>query len=162
MADIIAFIIGYGGIGLIIYLIYRKFAKKREMREKFAALPKEGPMKVNISEEDFPAGSFQSKRYKCTMKLDIQMSQADWKAIADMGLMQHVLFTSPAPSGDMHDPNNIWYWRIENLKNGANAASFHNTIDMQDAKEKLLENLHNLRSQIDSRKYGAKKESMHI
>src|SRR5450755_149893 len=94
-------------IALIGYLIYRKFAKKSEMRKQFSALPKEGPMKVNITEEDVPAGSFGSKRFKCTLKFDIQISQADWKAIASMGLMQHVLFTSPAPSGDMHDADNI-------------------------------------------------------
>jgi len=149
-------------IALIGYLIYRKFAKKSEMREQFAALPKEGPMKVNITEEDVPAGSFGSKRFKCTLKFDIQISQADWKAIASMGLMQHVLFTSPAPSGEMHDPDNIWYWKVEDLKRGSNAASFHNTIDMHEAKEQLIENLHNLRSQIDARKYGGKKESMEI
>jgi hypothetical protein len=147
---------------IVIFVLYLNFSRKSKERSAWANLPAEGPMKVNITEEDVPAGSFDSKRFKCTLKFDIQISQADWKAIASMGLMQHVLFTSPAPSGDMNDPNNIWYWKIEDLKRGTNAASFHNTIDMHEAKEKLIENLHNLRSQIDARKYGDKKETMEI
>ncbi len=153
---------GFLLVAIPAFFIIRKYMKKSAMKEQFTALPKEGPMKVNITEEDVPAGSFGSKRFKCTLKFDIQISQADWKAIASMGLMQHVLFTSPAPSGDMHDPDNIWYWKVEDLKRGSNAASFHNTIDMHEAKEQLIENLHNLRSQIDARKYGDKKESMEI
>jgi hypothetical protein len=64
-------LLGFLMIAIPVFFIIRKFVKKTQMKEQFAKLPKEGPMKVNISEEDYPAGSFGSKRFKCNLRFDI-------------------------------------------------------------------------------------------
>jgi len=141
--------------------------KKTAKREAFEALPKEGPMKVDLKEEIYPAGSFNSKRFKCSLNINIQLSQADWKAIAEMGLMKSVLFESPQAAGAMYDPDNVYQWTVEKLrifngKNDRTGVSFNDVMQMQEAKEKLIEGLHNLRSQIDAHRHGPKTERLEI
>ncbi len=151
--------------GIVAFLIYffgiRKIFNKKNMKEKFAALPEHGPMKVNITTEDVPPGRFNSKRYKCMMRWEVIISQEDWKAIAQMGFMEHIILTAPAPSGDMNDPANVWHWRVKQLKEKG-VAEFHNVIQMQEAKDKFIENLQNLRSQIEARKHEDRSEQIEI
>lgn len=155
-------------VGFVIWLVVRKFQKKAETKEKWEALPVEGPMRINLQEEDVAAGSFNSKRFKCTLKIHIQISQSDWKTIAQMGLMDHVVFSSPQAAGDPNDPDNYTHWKIRDLKifdgteGQRSGCAFHNVIQMQEAKAQLLTNLTAVRSQIDAKKHGSKKETIEI
>jgi hypothetical protein len=135
--------------------------KKSKTRADFAALPEDGPMKVSIEERMLPAGSFNSKRIKCDLKIDVKISQKDWKAIADAGLMKKVLFHADSPTGEPYDPENTWPWTVENLKQPT-SAPFWDTDRMYKAKEELIQSLHNLRDHIDSVRAGPKKETMEI
>src|SRR6266849_7182272 len=149
-------LIFYGGIALVIFLFVRSRMKKKE---KWEALPKDGPMKVSIGTMEVPAGSFNSKRLTCGLDIDVRISQADWKAIANAGLMQHLLFEYPGPSSDMYDPENVRQFLVEHL-NQVNHIGFNNVIKMQDAKEKLILGLHNLKAHIEPR--GPETESFEI
>jgi len=160
-------LLGFLLVAIPLFLIVRRYMKKAATREEFEALPKEGPMKVDLKEEIYPAGSFNSKRFKSSLGINIQLSQADWKAIAEMGLIQKVLFESPGPSGDMYDPTNVRQWTVENMrifdgKHDRTGVAFNDVMQMQEAKEKLIEGLHNLRAQIDAHRHGPKVERLEI
>lgn len=157
-------LIFYGGIALVIFFVVRSKMKKKEQWE---ALPDEGPMQVEIKEDSFPAGGFGSKRYACTLRIKIKISKADWKAIADMGLMKKVLFESPSPSGDVNDPSNVFQWKVEDLRifgegSERSGVNFADVAQMKDAKERLVEGLQTLRAYIDDKKSGGQKEKFEI
>ena len=151
-------LIFFGGIILIIVWFFRSRKKKKEQWE---ALPLDGPMRVTIEEQMTPAGSFNSKQVPCGLKIDIKISQKDWKAIADAGLMKKILFRADGPTGQKYDPENFRDWLVEDLKH-VTYASFWDTDRMHQAKEELIESLHNLRDHIDSVRDGPKKETMEI
>jgi hypothetical protein len=161
MGNVLSYVIGYGIIGFIVYLIYRKFANKAEMKKAFAALPVDAPMQVNIEENYQQAGTFNSKQVPCGLKIDVKISQNDWRAIADAGLMKKVLFEADGPSGAQYDPENVRPWHVEDLKN-ITYASFWDADRMLSAKEKLIESLYNLRDHIDHQRGSLKKETLQI
>ena len=146
-------------LALVIGLPTWWYLSRKSKREAFEALPKEGPMKVSISTMEVPAGSFNSKRLTCGLDIDVKISQADWKAIAGAGLMRHTLFEFPGPSGDMYDPENVRQFFVEDLKHLTHIG-FNNVIQMQEAKEKLILGLHNLKAHIEPR--GPETESFEI
>jgi hypothetical protein len=146
---------------LVVFVLFLNFSRKSEERTAWANLPAEGLMKVNIEEQMTPAGSFNSKQVPCGLKLDIKISQKDWQAIAAAGLMKKVLFRADGPSGKKYDPENFRDWLVEDLKH-VTYASFWDTDRMHQAKEELIESLHNLRDHIDSVRDGPKKETMEI
>lgn len=137
------------------YYIYRKL-KKLKKSQKWSALPKDGPMKVNIKEEAIPSSAFNSKLFKCRMIVDVTVSQRDWKAIADAGLLEYTLFEWPTPDG-----KDMWPFKVKDLERKREPV-FMSQIQMADAKEKLIEGLQNLRSQIDYQREGPKSETIEI
>jgi len=152
---------GFLMVAVPIFLVVRHFMKKQKTKEQFEALPEDGPMKVSIEERYTPAGSFNSKQVPCGLAIDVKISQKDWRAIAAAGLMKKVLFQADGPSGQKYDPENVRDWHVEDLKN-VTYASFWDTDRMHQAKEQLIDSLHNLRSHIDSIRQGPKKETMEI
>jgi hypothetical protein len=138
-----------------------KFVRRNIRDAEFAKLPLDGPMKVNIEEQFTPAGSFNSKQVPCGLKIDVKISQKDWKAIADAGLMKKILFQADGPSGQKYDPENVRDWTVEDLKN-ITYASFWDSDRMHHAKEELIVSLHNLRAHIDGVREGPKTESFEV
>src|SRR5258708_38902744 len=53
--------------------------KKRKAAE-YARLPRDGPMRVNITAKDVDPSAFNYKRIKCGLDIDVRISQADWIA----------------------------------------------------------------------------------
>ncbi len=153
--------LGFLVIAVPAFFIIRHFVKKANRREAFAALPADGPMKVEIEEKPIPAGAFSSKHFKCSLSVDVKISQADWKAIADAGLMKKVIFQYPSTARDPYDPDNRLDYRVEDLKTPGGVC-FGDTIQMQEAKEHLIFGLKNLREQIDNQRGGPRKQSFEI
>ena len=118
-------------------------------------------MQVNIEERFTDAGSFNSKHVPCGLKIDVKISQNDWRVIANAGLMKKVLFEADGPTGQQYDPENVRPWLVEDLKR-VTYASFWDADRMQNAKEQLIESLYNLRDHIDNYRHGSKKESLQI
>jgi hypothetical protein len=143
------------GVPLLIY------NSKKKKKEAWQALPADGPMKVNITEENIPAGSFNSKRVKCLLRIDVKISQNDWKAIANAGLMKKVIFQYPSSAGDQYDPDNMFDFRVEHLKDPA-GVTFGDVIQMQEAKEQLIQGLHNLKAQAEQQRGGPRTDSFEI
>src|SRR5438552_2048446 len=102
-------------LALVIGVPFLIYNSKRKKKEAWQALPEDGPMKVTITEKNVPAGSFNSKRIKCGLDIDVKISQADWKAIAAAGLMKKVLFHADGASGEQYDPDNLRPWLVEDL-----------------------------------------------
>jgi len=148
----------WGGLAAIIFFVVR--AKMRK-KAKWAALPKDGPMKVSIEEDYLKPGTFNSNHVPCGLKIDVTLSQNDWRALHSAGLMKKVLFTADGPSGQRYDPENTRDWHVEDLQRPT-YASFWDADRMQNAKEQLLKSLHDLRDHIDARRYGTKKETFEI
>jgi len=142
-------------------IIFFKIRRRTRDDAAFAALPKEGPMQVNITEKDIPPGSFNSKRLKCTLTIDVKMSQADWRSIAQLGLMRKTLFEYPSPAGEVGNPDNFFRFEVESLKDVTHIC-FNDVMQMQDAKERLITGLHNMRAQIDQHRHGPKMERLEI
>jgi hypothetical protein len=161
-ASVIKLLVGLIFWGGIIYGIVYLFKKARHQvrDEAFDSLPKDGPMKVSIKEEQIPAGSFGSKQFKCALNIKVVVSQNDWHAIANAGLMKGMLFEYPGLSGPP-TPDNVRPFLVENLKDGGQV-HFHNIMQMQEAKEKLIESLHGLREQIDRQRSGPQIEHIEI
>jgi hypothetical protein len=160
-------LLGFLLVALPIFFIIRSVIKKKAKREAFDKLPEEGPMKIDLKEELYPAGSFNSKRYKCSLLIKIQISKADWKAIADLGLMDKLVFVSPQAAGDMHDPDNVYQWTVDNLRifdgnHARTGVAFNDVMQMQEQKESLITGLQNLRAQIDAHRHGPKTERLEI
>lgn len=140
-----------------------KYRKKEQKKVDWSALPKEGPMQVKLVEEDIPAGTFDSKQFKCALKIQVRMSQADWKAIAQMGLMDHIILNSPG--FDESRPHNYTVrdmQRWTNISTQKSGVRFNNVVQMQEAKAQLVQNLQNLRSQIEARSSGPKSDTIEI
>lgn len=154
-------LLGFLLLAIPAFFIVRHFIKKKKMKQEWDALPEEGPMKVSIEERMLEPGSFNSKRIKCDLKIDVKISKKDWKAIADAGLMKKVLFNADSPTGEPYDPENVWPWKVEDLKK-VTSAPFWDTDRMSKAKEELIQSLYNLREQIDSVRAGPTKETMEI
>jgi hypothetical protein len=138
-----------------------KMVRRSQKEAEFADLPEHGPMKVNLEIKDIPPGDFLSKRFTSNLIVDVTISQADWKSIAQLGLMKHTLFTYPGMSGDPNDPDNIRTYVVEDLRRRG-SAMFRNTIELQAAREKLIEGLRNLRDHIEEHRHGDRKESFEL
>lgn len=155
-ADVIGtvFEIIFGLIALlVIVFLYLKFSRKSEERVAWDNLPVDGPMQVRIEEQFSEAGSFNSKHVPCGLRIDVKISQKDWKAIADAGLMKKVIFYGDGPSGEQYDPENVRPWLVEDLKRPT-YASFWDAGRMREAKEELLNSLVNLRATAEALKEG--------
>lgn len=138
-----------------LWLVF-KFRGKKQKAADWEALPQDGPMKVSIKEEPVAPNEFNSKRFKCRLRINVVISQKDWRAINSAGLMDLVLFNYPTPSGDEE-----WHFQVKNLKQEM-FCEFFNQQQMLDAKEQLIQGLKNLRSQIDHRREGVKHEMLEI
>lgn len=123
-------------------------ARRVIKKQNFQALPKEGPMKVDIKEV------YENKLHQ--LKLNIQISQADWKEINRLGLMDHVLVTTPNHIRPGDDPFVYTIRQIPSTK----AMGFRDIIEMRTAKEQIITSLQQLRSQIDGGE--AQTESLEI
>jgi hypothetical protein len=146
-------------IPLIVNIAWYSVSRQKR-KEAFQALPKEGPMKVNITTEDTKATVF-TKGYKKSMVIDVTISQADWKSIAQAGLMKKVIFQYPGVSKDPYDPENRWDFRVEALKQKSRI-DFGDTVQLEEAKASLIQGLHDLKSHIEGQKEGPQKESFEI
>jgi hypothetical protein len=146
---------------IVIFFLYLKFSRKSEEHSAWANLPVEGPMKVNIEEQYVEAGSFNSKHVPCGLKIDVKISQNDWRVIANAGLMKKVLFHGDGPSGAQYDPENTRPWLVEDLKTST-YASFWDVQRMYDAKEELIKSLVNLRAAVEAQKEGPQVTSFEI
>jgi hypothetical protein len=138
---------------LVVFVLFLKFSRKSEERAAWANLPAEGLMQVNIQEQFVEAGSFNSKHVPCALKIDVKISQNDWRVIANAGLMKNMLFEADRPSGAQYDPENTRPWLVEDLKTPT-YASFWDAGRMHNAKEELLKSLVNLRATIEAQKEG--------
>jgi hypothetical protein len=147
--------------GIIGLFIWRSIAKRARRDAKFSALPPEGPMQVNITTSDIPASAFLSKTLKCALHIDVTISQRDWRSIAQIGLMEHTLFDYPSAVGELNNPDDILHFPVRYLKNITHI-SFNNVIQMQEAKEQLIQSLHALKAQIAVQQEGPKTESFEI
>jgi hypothetical protein len=155
-------VLGFLLVAVPLFFVVRHFTKKSKTRAEFAALPVDGPMQVNVTEENFPASGINSKNVKCLLKIDVKISQNDWRAIANAGLMKKLIFQYPSSAAaDQYDPENMFDFRVEDLKRSG-GVTFGDVIQMQDAKEKLVEALYDLREHIDQQRYGAKTERLRI
>ena len=152
---------GFLLVAIPIFLIVRHFMKKSATREAFAALPEDGPMQVKLEEVFTPPGSFNSKQIPCELKIDVTISQKDWQAIANAGLMKKVLFQADGLSGKKYDPDNMRDWLVEDLKRPT-IAPFWDTDRMHQAKEQLITSLHTLRAHIDGIRQGPKTDSFEV
>jgi len=146
---------------LVVFVLFLKFSRKSEERTAWANLPTEGLMKVNIQEQFVEAGSFNSKHVPCGLKIDVTISQNDWRVIANAGLMKKVLFEADGPSGAQYDPENTRPWLVEDLKRPT-YASFWDAGRMYSAKEELLKSLVNLRAAIELHKEGPQETKFEI
>jgi hypothetical protein len=146
---------------IVIFVLYLNFSRKSKERSAWANLPAKGPMKVNIEEQYVEAGSFNSKHVPCGLKIDVRISQNDWRVIANAGLMKKVLFHGDGPSGAQYDPENTRPWLVEDLKTPT-YASFWDVQRMHDAKEELLKSLVNLRATIEAQKEGPQVTSFEL
>jgi hypothetical protein len=146
---------------LVIFFLFLKFSGKSEERTAWANLPAEGPMNVNIEEQYVEAGSFNSKHVPCGLKIDVKISQNDWRVIANAGLMKKVLFEADGPSGAQYDPENTRPWLVEDLKTPT-YASFWDVQRMHQAKEELINSLVNLRATIEAQKEGRRETQFEI
>jgi hypothetical protein len=159
---LLIFITIIGWIAIIGGPIYIFKALRRKSRdEEFAKLPKDGPMRIKIKEEHREAGSFNSKRYPFELHIEVVISQNDWRAIASAGLMDAVLFEYPGFSGNPYDPENLNPFQVKSLRKPA-GVFFGNAMQIQEAKEKLIDGLHNLRSHIDAQREGSQTEHIEI
>lgn len=157
-----AFQVIFGLIALIVVLfLYLKFSRKSEERTAWAQLPADGPMQVNIEEQFIEAGTFNSKQVPCGLKIDVKISQNDWRAIANAGLMKKLLFYGDGPTGAQYDPENTRPWLVEDLKTPT-YASFWDVERMHDAKEDLINSLVNLRAAIEVQKEGRREAQFEI
>ena len=152
-------ILGFLIVAIPIFLVVRHFMKKSANREKFAALPVDGPMKINLKEE--MTTGFNSKQTPCALHIDVQISQKDWHAIAQAGLMKKTLFNGDGMSGKKYDPENLRPWTVEDLKRPT-VATFWDADRMHQGKEQLLSSLKNLRDHIDNVRHGPKQESYEL
>jgi hypothetical protein len=143
------------GVGLVFafvaFIIYLNVSSKSAKDKAWKALPVDGPMKVSLEETYAEPGTFNSKHVPCGLKIDVRISQNDWRVISNAGLMKYNLFDGDGPSGQQYDPENIRPWLVEDLKTPT-IASFWDVQRMQNAKQKLLQNLVNLRAQIENLK----------
>lgn len=126
---------------------------KKKQAAAFAALPREGPMQVNITEQHERSG-----RYNCGLTIDVKLSQKDWRTIDSSGLGKRVLMTGPAPSGDY---SQTWDLEVSNLKR-VTYFGFFDTVQMADAKATLIANLHGLKAALEEHQEGPKTESFEI
>ena len=140
--------------------IYWFFKSKQKTKEKFEALPKEGPMKVNITTRGTDPSIF-AKHIRCAMDIDVTISQKDWASIMRSGMNKHTLFDYPGLSGDPNDPENIRQFTVDDLKNKTHIG-FTTEAQMEQAKEQLIQGLANLRQAIDYRSQGPQTESLEI
>lgn len=143
--------------GLIIGAGVWWYMSRQKKKEKWEALPQDGPMQVNI-EEDY---NTKSRHVPCGLKIDVKISQADWKAIHQAGLMKKVLFHGDGPSGKQYDPENVRPWTVEDLQR-VTMAMFWDADRMHQAKEELIESLRNLRAHVDNIRHGSKKDSFEL
>jgi len=124
---------------------------KRKKAAQFAALPVEGPMKVNITTEEVPAAF--SSRSKYRMHIDVQMSQKDREALKRSGLEMHKLFDYPHPKWEDQDAQYL-NCHLFNTK----YVDFPDMQALDRAKDELLEGLHALRSRLDQQRHHAQRQ----
>jgi hypothetical protein len=138
---------------IIVFFVLRAQHRKEKALE---ALPLDGPMKVNITEDLESSG-----RYKCALRINVVISRKDRATIEQAGLEDYLIFEYPGASGPI-EPDNVRQFRVKDLNLGGTYIGFLSVPQMQEAKEKLIQSLHILREQIDSHRAGPKKESFEI
>lgn len=110
----------------------------------------EGPMQVSIETMPSPKG-----RGKQRLNLNVNISKRDWQAIHSAGLAETILCDKPPSSKWERDFNQRTYghtwapFKIDYLTKSWQF-DFDNIIQLNDTKEKLINGLHALRSQIDA------------
>jgi hypothetical protein len=143
-------------LGIVLVILYFTFKPKEvQMHER----PVDGPMQVNIREQET-----NHKGFKCTLLLDVKISQKDWQAIERAGFMDHILFEYPDRSGKGGED---WTFQVSSLKGkGTFHFNFHNRAQLEAVKATLINNLRILRSHIDAQREaqisGPQQESIQI
>ena len=142
----------------VVMIIFFAFRGAKRNADREATLPEVGPMQVNITSEEIKPGSFNYKRLKCALKIDVKISKQDWEGIKRMGLKDRLLFTYPAPSGDASDTRDFIVGDLDQ----ANSIGFNDAIQREEAKAALIQGLQNLRSQLAARSLGPVTETIEI
>lgn len=141
--------------GLIGWGIYAYIRGKVKTGKKWNELPLDGPIKVNILERDYPAKGIGSKDFKKTLEIDVTIPQNAWKAIKQAGIMDAIIFEYDLSGGGHYEFTTADFKEKRNVP-------FRNVNDMMEAKEKLIEALHNIRGYIDKEKAGPQKEQFEV
>jgi len=142
----------------------------REYKQDIAGLspkplPLDGPMQVNITTETIdknrPLLNFiRGRPLTHALIIEVRISQNDWKAIKKAGLYDAVLFEYPSPAST-YDEEKMTY-PVSSLRLPKTSVSFYNIGQLNEAKETLIQNLHNLKAQIEVHKQGPQKQSFEI
>ena len=142
-------------IGVPIIWMIRQYLSTQH---RVQSMPVTGPMQINITTSEIPPGSFNYRRLKVQMAIDVKISRQDWDAIKRMGLMNRKLFEYPAPSGDYNDTR---IFQVSSLRQVC-GIGFHDTIQMEEAKTELIQGLHSLKALIENRSAGPVTETIEI
>lgn len=143
---VVAAVIAIPVVGIWWLFNREEWARQRRVEQ----MPGTGPMRVDIQSAESPLGLGKQRLY-----VDVKLSKADWRIIERAGLRESSLCDVP--------PSSEWE-RNFNRENYGNDLTpvrvmyltkphhydFDNIIQLNDTKEKLIANLHALRSQIDA------------
>jgi hypothetical protein len=130
--------------------IYARFFKDRTKVKTHYQQAEDGPMQVKITVEPItrntPILNFvRGRPLSHALVVDVKISKKDWAAIKKAGLYDALLFqypdTTSTYSGEMMD------YRVSSLT-FKGSAGFYNIGQAEEAKQTLIQNLHNLKAAI--------------
>jgi hypothetical protein len=161
VADIGAIVIFVGPV--VLFFVFRHFRRLR--REAEIAASPEHPFKVNVAVEPFKTTGFQNvlrgRALTHFLSMDVKISMKDWQRIKDAGLYDAVLFDYPNNRSTYDGTRDTFPVRILEGE-GRRSVGFYNIGDAEEAKEKLLKALYDLKDAIALQKEGKRSESFEI
>jgi hypothetical protein len=140
---------------IIVPAVYFLMVRPALQQQKLEAeLPHDGPIKVEITQEQIPAPSTEHSlhggRQWWRMHINIKMSKSDYALYKQSGLMENELFAYPHPKFPDTDVS------FAGLSIGyVKKCDFPSIQDLNAAKEELISGLQAVRSHLEAMKSGS-------
>jgi hypothetical protein len=148
------YIFSYGVLAAIALWIFSRIRKKAA----FTQLPKDGPMKVSISTNYVQNPIGYTNHY---LIIDVVISQADWLALDKAGVTQQRILQYRSSASKPEDPEGWMDFCVKHLSHKS-SLGFNDVVQLEEAKDKLIQALHGLRAAIDHTKEGPSSEKFEI
>jgi hypothetical protein len=154
-SDLTKFLIFCGVVaGIIVLISYARRRIREHNQRELNAMP-EQPFKVNVTVKPIEASKIlnvvRGRALTHGLDVDVTIGPKDWDRIKKAGLYDAVLFDFPDCTSTFSGERDLY--RVSHLRSPGGAA-FYNINDAYEARDKLINALHDIKATIEVQKEG--------